>query len=646
MATTLRETRWANQIRKTLATAGIAALVSTALHRAVGADSYNFNSGNDNGWQRYSLPAMWAATFAFPDDGMGGKAYRIYAPPTGDDPFGLGNARAGSFLPTVYTGRFYMGADFLAWNANWEQEAGLLFYLQDVGLGTSDGYAATYSSGYKRLYISAVNDERPTTVAEVGNGNLVLDPSRRYRLVASSHDGYTLVFQLFDLAEPDSPVMSAVGMDGSYYSGYCGFLVFEQRYPSATDGAEATFDNYIAKVPADGEMPAIVTDLLPPPAGKAREFYPRISVSILDRDTTVDPASIKFFLDGQLIPNSSLTIEPAVVKASNPANMARDFSGATASYDITTLLPWGSKHTNAVVFTDNTGKSYTNTWTWTSEYPLLPATKSLPIGSLGVRGFDFRTVQSDNGGVNLANSLARARLQLAVPPQVPIDRSATGIVQVLDWDKKNEPPNNVPGLCAGSYINIAVECSAYLELKAGTYRFHIISDDRSGLYSGLADTADMLVLWENPDSTANATFEFAVEADGLYPVHLIWEETGGAAKLQLFSVNPGDQSEILVNDPSNPPGVIKAWYPLVCYSAESITGPWTVERTASNAINTVNIAGSDCASAVVGSMVTGGRFTTPVSTATRFYRIEAPRKVRITKFEKGSTTVQIDYVLE
>lgn len=153
-------------------------------------------------------------------------------------------------------------------------------------------------------------------------------------------------------------------------------------------------------------------------------------------------------------------------------------------------------------------------------------------------------------------------------------------------------------------------------------------------------------MWQNPDSTADATFDFAVEADGLYPLHLIWEETGGTAKLQLFSVNPNDQSEILINDPSDPQGVIKAWYPLVCYSAQSITGPWTADNSASNAVNTVNVTSPDCPSVIVGSMVTGGRFTAPVSTATRFYFIEAPRKVKITRFEKNSTTVQIDYELQ
>jgi len=256
-------------------------------------------------------------------------------------------------------------------------------------------------------------------------------------------------------------------------------------------------------------------------------------------------------------------------------------------------------------------------------------------------------VQCENQGATLDNSLARAARQLAVPPEIPIDRTATSIVQVLDWDKTLDPPNSVPGLCAGGYINIAVECMAYLELKAGVHLFHIVSDDRAGLYAGFRpDAPDTQVIWENPGNTADATFEFAVEADGLYPVRLVWEETGGAAKLKLTSVNPDDLTEVLINDPANPAGVVKAWYPLVCLSTASLTGPWTVEGTPANSINTVNVQGQDCAPTIVGSMATGGTFVAPVSGATRFYRVEGPRPSRITKFEKTGVNVQIDYRFE
>lgn len=612
------------------------------------AQSSDFNAGNDTGWTRYSLPAYGAATFSFPTDDAGGKAYRIAAPPTGDDAFGMMNARAGSFrADATYTGRFSVGVDLLAWSSVWRQEAGLLFYFSDPGPGTSDGYSATYSSAYQNLYISVITDEREATVGEVQG--VVLDPTHRYRLEVSSHDGSTFLFRFFDKVDLANPWVSVVCQDagGFYTSGYCGLFVFEHTYPSSTEGAEATFDNYLATAPAAGAMPAIVTDLSPQPGSKERAFQPTVRAAILDRDTWVDPSSIALALDGVWIPNASLTITPQVSKPNNPG--LQDFSGATVTYAVTTLLSWGTQHTNSVAFTDHMGTRRTNTWVWTAAYPYLSAANRLPLDSLTVRGFDARMVQSENDGTTLANSLDRARQQLAIPPQIAIDRSATGLVQVLDWNETGDPAtgNNVPGLCPSDYNNIAVEAFAYLELTAGVHRFHIESDDRAGLYSGagLGDP-NPLVLWENPGNTADTTFEFAVEADGLYPVRLLWEETGGGARLRLRSVSSDGLLEELINDPANPTGVVKAWYPLVCRSANSVAGPYAVEATAVNTPTMANVVGADCSPTVVGRRVTGGTFTLPVPAATRFYFLDSPRGTRITSFQKAGSNLTIQYAVQ
>src|SRR5512139_243755 len=137
--------------RAGLACALVTLLVGTTTPQAV-AQSDNFNDGNDTGWTRYALPAYGAPTYSYPADDTGGLAYRIYAPPTGADPGGMGNARAGSFrLDGAYSQRFSAGTDLLAWNASWRQEAGLLFFMTSPGLGTTAGYTATYSSGYRQL---------------------------------------------------------------------------------------------------------------------------------------------------------------------------------------------------------------------------------------------------------------------------------------------------------------------------------------------------------------------------------------------------------------------------------------------------------------------------------------------------------------
>jgi hypothetical protein len=622
----------------------IALLGATAPRLA--AQSDDFNAGNDNAWAHYALPGYGAPTYSFPPDGSGGKAYRIYAPPLGSDPNNYQYARTASYRPDVsYTNRFLAGVDLLAWNATWDQQVGLLFYLRDPGIATTDAYGGTYSSVDRNLYINLVFDENPITVGAVADGSVALDPSHSYRLVASSHDASTFLFQVFDRSQPNSPWASVIAQNTGFLetAGMCGLIILELDAAPTTAGADATYDNYAALVPAAGAMPTTVTDLFPPPAGKATDFYPTITVGILDRDTTVDTSSIVLCLDGVWIPNASLTIDPLVHKPQNSLG-ATDFGGATVTYPITALLPWGGKHTNIVAFRDSTSAWQTNTWTWTTAYPYLLASNSLPLGSLSVRGFDTRMVQSYNGGTNLANSLARALQQLATPPQIPIDQTATSIVQVLDWNKAAAPPNNVPGLCTGDSNNIAVQALAYLELTAGLHRFHINTDDRAGVYSGvnLADT-NAMVLWENPGSTANATFEFIVEADGLYPVRCIWEETGGGAALQLRSVDLNDLSEVLINDPSDPPGVVKAWYPIVCQSSSSVSGPYTVAAGAANSLAQTDIVGSGCSPTVVGQMVTGGTFTVPVSGATRFYRLDAPRATRITTISKDASQVVITY---
>jgi hypothetical protein len=199
-------------------------------------------------------------------------------------------------------------------------------------------------------------------------------------------------------------------------------------------------------------------------------------------------------------------------------------------------------------------------------------------------------------------------------------------------------------MCAGSYINIAVEALAYLELSAGLHRFRIDTDDRAGLYSGvnLKDT-NAIVLWENPGNTANSTFDFVVEANGLYPVRCLWEETGGGAHCYLRSVDLNDASEVPINDASDPPGVVKAWYPLVCRSSESVNGPYAADSAAVNVAGTASFTSSDCAPTPIGQVVTGGTLTVPVSGTARFYCLDGPRSTRITSFVKTASQVVITY---
>jgi hypothetical protein len=620
------------------------------------AQSDNFNDGNDTSgvaWTHYSLTSFGipygGTTYSFPDDGSGGKAYNLSAAATGADPYGVKNARGGSYVKTnIYTTRFSVGTDLLAWSTGGRPEVGLLWYFHDIGLGKSDGYVGTYSVANRNIYISiATNEAQQAYFCRLEDGDITLNATNRIRMVASSHDGSTFVLTVYNLLEPNTPWASTIGSDYTWY-GFgtnCGYLVMNEDYPT-NYGASATFDNYVATEPAAGAMPAMVTDVYPPPAGKSKASYIYVtnSVMILNRDTSVDTSSILLCLDGVWIPNANLTMDYQVYKQYNPIPYQQSFGGATVTYAIPNVLPWGSKHTNVVVFSDTTLTWYTNIWTWTVAYNYLFASNSLPIGSLSVRGFDVRMAQTTNGGVNLANTLDRARQQLA--GLIPVDQRATSIVQVLNWNKNSAYPDNVPGLCPGNNaapINIAAETCAYLQLTAGPHRFHIITDDRAGVYSGV-NLADTSVLWEAPSSTANTTFEFVAEADGLYPIRCLWEETGGSANLALYSVDLNDLTEVLINDSTDPTGVVKAWYPVVCKSASAVAGNYTLATTAVNVLDTVGVYGTGgCSSSVVGQKVTGGTLTLPISGTMQFYRLDAPRKTKFTNISESGSSVVITY---
>jgi hypothetical protein len=617
---------------------------------ALRAQSDDFNSGSDALWTKYDLSILGdprvTASYTFPRDPTNGFAYRIIA--TGNPYYPTaGPGRAASYRGDVsYTNRFRVGVDLLAWNDAIDQDFGLLWYLSSAnppnppGIGETDAYSVTYGP-QDHLRISSISLESPTEIGRWSPPHL--DPTQHYRLVASSHDGMTYLAQVFYTSDPNNPIASAITLDARYNSGFFGLVNYDGTSPSTT-GTDVTYDNYTASVPAAGSLRTTVVDLYPPPNGKPPEFYPTISVGILDRDTTVDVNSILLWMDGTLVPSAAVTVNSPLPRPNNPAGYTGPYPGATVSYSNTVLLPPASRHTNSVAFMDNTATWQTNTWTWVAAYPFLYASNALPIGSLSMRGVDVRMVQTANGGVNLDNSLKRALQQLAIPPLIPYEIAATSIVQELAWNTTGTP-TNVPGLCSTSneVKNIAIEAVTYLELTSGLHRFHVITDDRAGFYSGTRlEDPNGVVLWEAPDNTANTTFDFIVEAPGLYPFRCIWEQAGGGAVLNLTSVNLADNSEVPINDPGNPVGVVHAWYPLACKSAAAATGPFVTDSTAANAVTLSSVLCNGSGNPL-NQVITGGTFTIPASGTAKFYLLDGPRGTKITSIHKVGSNVVIGY---
>ena len=626
---------------------GLAAIGSLGLAVSLQAQSDNFNAGSLSPyWQHYDSGQIihgylglsgYTASYTLVPDGSGGHAFHILCPadaPFDGAPYNLGPARALAFRADgTYPNRFSLGVDCIGWNNTIDQAFGPFWFIGNPGPGTTTGYSLTWEATASEMRISRIVGEQPTTVGAATG--VALNPTNHYRFLATSHDGNTFLGQIFNDNDLQNPVGGVIAYDATWANpgGYMGLLGYDGTSPSVV-GSDVTYDNYSASTPGANTMGPVVAHVSPAPLQQVAALYPTVTVAILNRDTSVDPTSVLLWMDGALISSAYVTVTAGITETGNPAGL-QNFDGATVTYPVTGLLPWNTPHTNSIAYSDSVGTWTTNTWSWTAVYPLLHATNSLPLGSFSLPGWNVRMVWTN--GADLGNSLARAEQQLAIPPKIPYLLTTQVVSQVLNWNDAGDGVNaqtfgyfsdpslvsGVPGLAPdGTHDNIACECFAYLQLTAGVHRFGAVSDDgfqiRSGY--GLGDT-NATVLGVKDGGTFNGTFDFAVEADGLYPARCVWYENGGSANFQIFSVNLGDATaRVLINDPNTPAGVVLAFLPIRLLAASNPAGPYA---TATGAV--INTATQTV--------------TIPMSGAAQFYRLQTAYPVRLSISTSGGMVV-------
>jgi hypothetical protein len=579
----------------------------------------DFDDGTDDGWSKLDLtPIGSPATFSFPDDGAGGQAYRIFAPPPALA--GFGPARAFSYRSESY-GRMVASVDVLDWATGIDQAFGLLVRATGIGLGQTDGYVMNYNSLDGNLQINEINNESPTTIAVVP---VPMDPETGpYRWIFSAYDG-DLMGQVFSHQDLTNPLATVAASNANQPNGQAGVFVFDRNDPDEYTHADATFDNYSVTVPAAGTLRTTVVGLEPRPFETLRQSRPQIRVQILDRETFIELDSIRFWFDGVEIPSTNFEVDGFVELPENPVARA----GATVMYQVPEALEAGGTYTSRVVFEDHLGFVSTNEWSF-SAVPLLAASNAMPPGSGEEGGFAVRVVQTLGEG-SLANSLVRAEQQLATPPELTVDISTNTVAEVINFTQNAVPGSadgyfvdaaTFPGIDpAGDTDDFAMEALFYLELEQGFYRLGVRSDDGFQLSTGSSlASAREIILGEKKTGTFDGTFEFGVEAGGLYPFRLVYFERGGGAHIELFSVDLEDpESRTLINDPESA-GAIKAWR-----TVEAVGPAIAVESTASL---------SPPAFAVESAAIIdeGARtITIPQSGATRFYRLGSATALTIT----------------
>jgi hypothetical protein len=291
----------------------------------------------------------------------------------------------------------------------------------------------------------------------------------------------------------------------------------------------------------------------------------------------VAPASAKLVINGQTV---TLTVSPKVGDAT-------DFT-----YKPPTPFPSGSSNSYSIEVKDTQGNAVTDAGTFiTPAYVLLPpANKVTPdttkpgfiwnifANSANQVNSNQRTEDAlagrlkDASGAPLPNLADPAAQGVAIaastapsPANAPIKFEIDSVINVSqnageahgtfpdEGQMPGVPPSN------GVSDGLAVEILTFLELPAGITTMGVNSDDGFRTTAGNpSDAFGAVTLGEfNGGRGAGDTlFNFVVQEAGVYAFRTAYEEGGGDANIEWFTVK-SDGSKVLVNDTAN--GGVKAY---------------------------------------------------------------------------------------
>ncbi|MGZ8938414.1 MAG: hypothetical protein ACXW32_04300 [Limisphaerales bacterium] len=472
----------------------------------------------------------------------------------------------------------------------------------DVAAGEWLNYTRTFPAGTYEIYLREAlrNGTQIETVLE----EVTSDPTQENQTtrVLGSFIMPSSGFQFKNV-----PLTDAVG--NKITVNLTGVKTLRLRQVSADPADGAIYQNYLLFLPvaSSGVQRATISSLTPAADSTVNTVSPRIEATILNRDTTVVPASVKLFVNNA---PASATVTPTA-------------TGASLTYDISPLPASGSAITGRIEFTDSASVTQTNEWTFTVTYNSLNAANRAS-GTGDQRGFNVRVVQSPLENGPLENSLDRAELQLAPNSTIPKYLDTNVVLQVINLNQIDGDAGNilgdqvVPGLELGEngHDDFAVDIQSYLELTEGIHRFYVSTDDGFKLTFGssLTDQTTAPVAFRS-GGTAEQTFDINVPSSGLYPMRLVWYERGGGAQAEFASVNRTTGERTLINDPSVA-SAIKAY--------TSLSAPAAVLE--SSAIVDSGYAADPNAVFFPGS----GRYEVPVSPAgNRFFRVRGTNPTRL-----------------
>ena len=362
-------------------------LLSIAVTICLRAQTDDFDDGNDLGWSKITA-TNFPATYSFPSDAFGGKAYRLQGGvPAGTIGEGLTNtARAVAYRADRLYTNFFVAADVVGWNTSFtnDQIFGLMARANDVG----DGLASAITFVVRPADNRSVDGVRgPGAILSLMGGSLAISDGNYAAFTANANlvagRGYRFVFfstnsspttswyvgQVFDLEDLTRPLISIAGdnalsdLFGMPFpaSGYSGVFNLALETDTSLDlSTDTTFDNFLAAelLPVSVAPPGtphglsgVAQVVSRSPLSYANFHPPTNGISFLATTLTttnnVNLAAIKLFLN-EVDVSSALTI-------TGPAtNASVSYIGLTANtvYDARIELE------------DAIGRRTTNRWTF------------------------------------------------------------------------------------------------------------------------------------------------------------------------------------------------------------------------------------------------------------------------------------------
>lgn len=323
---------------------------------------------------------------------------------------------------------------------------------------------------------------------------------------------------------------------------------------------------YRALVPGGGKT--AVTRVTPLPNATGVFFDTVLNATIVDGSDAVDAASVKLTLDGNAA----------------AATATKNGGTTTIEFQPSPSLSAGV-HTASLTFKAG-ANTRTETWSFTvAPYVTLTAAHQAVSVDKTKSGFNWDvfengsfthtslvqteqalagTLSATAGGDPLPNLADPAKPSIATGEGVVgknglIHFEIAGVLNLSQTAGDNNgnfgTDDQMPGIPGTDNSNngIDAEIITFVELPAGGVTLGVNSDDGFRTQVGYINVpADGLTLgqFDGGRGASDTLFRFLVKDAGIYPLRTIWNEGGGGANIEIFSVK-ADGSKVLLNDVAN-----------------------------------------------------------------------------------------------